>query len=327
MEYVSYNSELSYSLLMVKRLFNNITIYRDKKPIKVTCVVGNRTRIFKNMENPSKKGMYKLPMIIIQRTGITKNPERISNLNNEVKYRTSSKNGLDYNLYAPVPIDVTYSITVVSKYQEDIDMCMSNFIPFFNKDLFVQCEHPKFEGVVFQSQVVMEDSISEEHPDELDATQDDLIEGIFTFTHKTYIFGGNKKAKGSYIERIISTYVSTYYDPDISSEISTEISTDIDIHYDGFIPDIRHIYFGLYPVPLLSAYIPHINWVDSLSSQGIEEWPYVDRFHWYIDETSVSYYDTSKMEDSVSVISSLKQEGNQWEYMSSWIEDESLVET
>jgi hypothetical protein len=46
-------------------------------------------------------------MIIIQRTGITKNNDRLTNVNNEVKYSSHSQI-TNYNLYTPVPIDITY---------------------------------------------------------------------------------------------------------------------------------------------------------------------------------------------------------------------------
>ena len=66
-------------------------VVRNGEETKFKCVVGNRSRIFKNLENPSKNAEYSLPMIIIQRTGITKNNDRLTNINNEVKYATHSR--------------------------------------------------------------------------------------------------------------------------------------------------------------------------------------------------------------------------------------------
>jgi hypothetical protein len=138
MEVQSWNKELILANAQFKRLFNNISFYQDNNKITFNCVLGNRSRIFKNLENPTKDSMYKLPLIIIQRTGVTKNNDRLSNINNEVKYSTHSSR-LDYNLYTPVPIDITYEVSIISKYQEHIDRAISNFIPFFNKDLYVRC--------------------------------------------------------------------------------------------------------------------------------------------------------------------------------------------
>lgn len=57
---------------------------------------------------------FKLPMIAINRTGITRNPERLNNLHNEVKYQETSTRR-NYNLYTPVPIDINYDVIVLSK--------------------------------------------------------------------------------------------------------------------------------------------------------------------------------------------------------------------
>lgn len=92
MEIHSYNQELAIASTQFKRFFNNISIRRaNGEESKFRCVIGNRSRIFKNLENPNKNGLYSLPMIIIQRTGITKNNDRLTNINNEVKHSSSSR--------------------------------------------------------------------------------------------------------------------------------------------------------------------------------------------------------------------------------------------
>lgn len=213
-------------------------------------------------------------MIIIQRTGITKNNDRLANINNEVKYAAHSKQ-LNYNLYTPVPIDIAFQVTIVSKRQGDIDRALSNFLPFFNKDAFIRYKHPKFDGLFMKCQVIMEDSITEEHPDSFDAATDDLVACTCTFVFKTWIFCGNDviSSKGNYVRHKISV------------DLSTHTSSVVDTEYNGFVPIIRQINIGFYPVPLLSSYIPHIDWVDALEPQGYDETPYVDRLIWRIDET------------------------------------------
>lgn len=302
MEISSWNKELVVANLAFKRLFNNISIIKNGKKVDFKCVIGNRSRIFKHLENPEKNSMYKLPLIIIERTGITKNNDRLANVNNEVKYATNSKK-LDYNLYTPVPVDISYEVTIVSKYQEHIDRAISNFIPFFNKDLYVRSPHPKFENIEITNQVVMEDSITEEHPSEIDPTADDVITCTCSFVFKTYLFCGNDKAKANRVVRHLSTFLSTdtiVDDEGISSTISTEISVITDTEYDGFVPTINTLKFGFYPVTLLSSYSEFIDFADSLGEP--EERPYVDRFVWKINE--------GKTEDTYDPISDFYQEGN-----------------
>lgn len=54
----------------------------------------------------------------------------------------------------------------------------------------------------------MGDSVSEDHPDEPSADQDDLTTATFTFTFKTFLFAGTTKAK-LVPATVVSSQVST----------------------------------------------------------------------------------------------------------------------
>jgi len=124
MQIQSFNAELAIANLMFLRLFNNIAIQRTNNntttEIKVNCVLGQKSRIFKNWQNDEKRANIKLPMIAINRTGYTRNGERLNNFNNEVKYEITSKNR-KYDLLTPIPIDISYDVSIIAKYPSDID--------------------------------------------------------------------------------------------------------------------------------------------------------------------------------------------------------------
>lgn len=219
MEFMSHNAELAIANDLFERIFNNIRIQRVSKEnkkslVKVNCLWGQRSRIVKNLENSEKRGNMKLPMIVIERTGYSRNSDRLANLHNEVKYEMSSSNR-KYELMTPVPVDVSYDVTVIAKYPQDIDKIASNFMVFFNNDIFVSCEHPKYEGIQLNNQVVMNDSVNEDHPSELQGENDDIQTAQFSFTFKTWLFAGIGRAKKVHpkvISTDISTFISTYID-------------------------------------------------------------------------------------------------------------------
>lgn len=62
----------------------------------------------------------KLPMIVINRTGYARSPDRLNSMHNEIKYELTSKYR-KYDLLTPVPIDISYDVTVISKWPSDID--------------------------------------------------------------------------------------------------------------------------------------------------------------------------------------------------------------
>lgn len=319
MEIQSYNAELALANLMFMRIFNNIRIERQTKEgtkeIKVNCVFDQRSRIVKNWENAEKRGNIKLPMIAISRTGYVRNPDRLNNLHNEVKYEESSKKR-NYNLLTPIPIDISYDVCLVSKTPSDIDQIASNFMVFFNSDIYVSCIHPKYEGIKMNNQIIMSDSITEEHPNEIDSSADDLITTTFQFTFKTYLFGGNQQAK-LVPKYVLSSYLSTFVEKTISvlnydevgqfhltnpnekifveltANVTKEVSAYVpspnisDQVYDGFTPIIHNIDVGFYAIPRLkSNYNLAMNDIDNMN----DSWIGVDRICWKIDEKSTNVH-------------------------------------
>ena len=290
MEIQTYNAELAIANLMFKQQFNNIVIQRsdakgNQKSIHVMCVNGQKSRIFKNWQNAEKKAMYKLPMIIVTRTGYARQPNRVNDIHNEVKYEMTGKYR-SYDLLTPVPIDISYDVTIVSKYPSDIDQIASNFMIFYNSDIYVSCNHPKYDGIMLNNQIIMSDSVSEENLDEIAPEADDLITTTFQFTFKTYLFGGNKTAKKQKKVSVLSSWdevVKVKLDADSikkwledhPSETLTALETqhkegmvevlsnDISGEYESLVPVIEKFDVRFYPTPYLSTHEAYIDTVDN----------------------------------------------------------------
>ena len=284
MEIRSFNQELQFADILFSRLFKNITIEKTingkRKSYLVKCERGNRSRIFKNLQNPSKRGMYSYPMIIYSRTGISRDAERVSNLHNELINSSSSKQ-INFNLLAPNPINIEYTLTIISNLASDNDLIMGNFIPFFNSDLFVTCKHPKYSGLTYNSQVIMNDSITEEYPEELSNDAEDICVSTFNFTFKTYIFGGNdRNIAGLHQEtKILSNSDGT------SSEVSTI--------YNGVVPAVTQLCLDFHAVPYrdvtnLSNIVSYdmSKYFQDLDNGKIQN-PAYDAIIWKIDENGV----------------------------------------
>ena len=59
----------------------------------------------------------------VERTGIQIDNNRITNLHNEIKNQ-EQEGRVNYNLYTPVPISLTFKVCFVSRYLTDIDMML-----------------------------------------------------------------------------------------------------------------------------------------------------------------------------------------------------------
>lgn len=271
-------------------------------------------------------------MIAFTRTGYSRAPDRLNNLHNEVKYEISASKR-NYSLLTPVPIDINFELTVFAKYQADIDKIASNFMVFFNNDLYVSCEHPKYEGIKMNNQIVMGDNVNEEHPDELDGTQDDVITATFSFIFKTYLFGGTTKAKkkktnyevSSYLSTVVSSYPYEFKNDDevlkyiatsdhkplstiMSETITTmvtsyvETSSNISDEYEDGIPKINRLNFGFYNVPNDKDFIGYMTSVDTGLIGGLHKHEYPSAY--ISSEQYIPIYKT-EIDEAGNVISVL----------------------
>lgn len=266
MQIISYNRELAISSVLFAKLFRNISINRQLpdntiEACKIACVMGSRSRILKAFENGQQPAQFTLPMLSITRTGISRDSTRLSNLHNEVTLATHNK--INYDLYTPVPVNIDYKVTLYAKYTADIDMILSNFMIFFNNDIFVSSEHPKYTNLRYSSQVIMHDTITESRNESLAATELDLVSAEISFTFKTYLFGGSRQitaGKHSVTMPVTAITEVTVVNPETGepvidpatsaiSTITTQItSTTTDI-YDGYIPVISALHIEMHAVP------------------------------------------------------------------------------
>ena len=197
MQIRNWNSELRIANIMFSSLFRGFRITRSQdkenktlETLEVPVVIADRSRIFKNLEKPG----FILPLVTVQRTGIQVASNRLTNLHNEIKNQ-EMEGRINYNLYTPTPLDISFSVILVSRWLSDIDMMLGQILPFFNTDVYVSHRHPKYSNVKFSSQVVMGNDISIESSPDVSKDTDEIHTATLSFTYKTYIFGGTQQAE------------------------------------------------------------------------------------------------------------------------------------
>jgi hypothetical protein len=196
MDFRSFNNELALAQIQFMSIFSGIVISRDtkngSKDIMVPCIAGQRSRILKNLENPELAPRQTLPIIVVERSGFSRDTERLANLNLEQK-ASPRADMINFNYLSPNPINVSYTVSILTKYPGDLDKILSNFIPFFNGDVYVKIPHPKIQNYSLKCQVLWDGSVQDEWPSEKEPYSDDIQIASTVFTFKTYLFGGQGK--------------------------------------------------------------------------------------------------------------------------------------
>jgi hypothetical protein len=193
MQIESFNNELYTSTIQFVDIFNHIAFTgRNSKTTKVGVVLGNRSRIFKDLENPNKAPIV-YPLIAVQRTALSRDTTRVNDINENMKAMTGS---IDYDNMQGNPVNITFQVTIFSKRQSEIERIIGNFIPFFQPDVYVRVPHPKLADKKMNLQVVWDGEVDEEWPFELGPEQPDTNIATLTFILKTSLFAGTSEYNG-----------------------------------------------------------------------------------------------------------------------------------
>lgn len=190
----SYNREFFICTSQILDVFNDITIDRRtpdgiiQQTLKIPAVYGNRSRILKSAEN--RNATLKIPQIIISMKTISKDPSRAHSVNDGLQFQTVPVSGaLDYTQFVATPINIGYELSIVTKFQEDMDEILCNFIPFMNPDVFVVWPSPRGNGNI-KSQIVWNGEVNIIYPEELGETDPWRMYATTGLTFKTWVFPG-----------------------------------------------------------------------------------------------------------------------------------------
>lgn len=170
-----------------------------QKEIEIPCIFGDRNIILKSLEN--ERGAIKLPLYILTSKGIQVDTKRQADLHLDIFYQQDqsfSKLPQDHPLYRPynlkkrrgLPITINYSLTMITKYKEDLDQMCTNWMVHWRPDIYVKWWHPRNKIEPLQSEILWGQSIDIEANEDFDVTRRFKWQASTNFTFKSWIFPG-----------------------------------------------------------------------------------------------------------------------------------------
>lgn len=296
MKYRSYNSEIIIATSLIINVFNDIIIDRRKqglnkdysKPlslddivqqkIEIPCILGDRSAILKSLEN--EPGRYKLPLIILQMKSLKTDTNRMADLHADVFYqKDSSFNKLNVNndLYRPYdlskkrgqPVIIDYDMTIITKYKEDMDQILSNWIVHFRPDIYFKWWHPKVKYEPLTSQLIWNHNIGFDSPVEYNPQNVFTYKSSTTFLFKTWLFYG---MESSFIddtgEGIIKSFKlfpnksSKYHQDENESNPRIDNMDELDVYIFGEIIKTNNAEINFWNVNFDQQFIDNTNDVE-----------------------------------------------------------------
>lgn len=169
---------------IVKRYDENGDI---EKELEVRYVYAPKTRTLHWLVN--KQQHITLPVVSCWISGVSRDNSRVFNKIDGPTYMDQETN----HPLQPVPVNITMNMSLLSKYQNDMDQMVSNFVPYFDPYIMLSWKHPNIEREI-RSEVEWDGNLAYNYPTDIQATESYRIGVDTSFTIKGWLF---KKANSN----------------------------------------------------------------------------------------------------------------------------------
>ena len=198
-----YGFELKDMIRQFITAFNSVIVNRYNKDkavvdqIKTGFYYGPKERALQDIVNKSQS--LKLPTIAVHYTSVSRDPERVFNKIPGFYYTNApsvSAGSLTSDLLkTPIPVNVGISMSIMTKFQTDMDQILSNFVPYNNPYIIISWKVPSSQNLVnnleIRTEVLWDGNISLDYPVEVSGTQPARIIADTSFTMKGWLFKGD----------------------------------------------------------------------------------------------------------------------------------------
>ena len=186
--------------------FDDIVIGRFNKDrqeqdrINVRYVYAPKQRVLYDMVNENKT--LTLPVVSVNVNNISRDQNRVFNKINGFFYQSRiGEENVSSHIKSPVPINISLSVSILTRYQTDMDQILSNFVPFCNPYVIISWKVPdEFNLTVDQeirSEVLWTGDVSMNYPTELVGSQKARVTADTSFTIKGWLFKDTDNPSGN----------------------------------------------------------------------------------------------------------------------------------
>jgi len=264
----TFHFEIKDVLTQFVAAFDNIIIRRfdkNREPqnkVQVRYVYAPKQRVIFDLVNKAQN--LTVPCVAVNITSVSRDENRVFNKNNGF-YITRGGKENNYKLTSdyyrtPVPVNIAISMSILTKFQTDMDQIISNFVPYTNpyiiiswkvpEDLATGLFSPKQE---IRSEVLWDGNIALSYPTDISANEKYRIVGDTTFVIKGWLFPYVQNPYGNifYIDAnfrtssIITTYDSLS-DNTYSWPVSTGLVNEVETVSLSGIPQLTNVDYTNY---------------------------------------------------------------------------------
>ena len=181
--------------------FDNVVIKRYNKnrelqnKIQVRYVYSPKERVMFDLVNKAQN--ITIPVVAVSIGSISRSNDRVFNKVPGFYFQRRSTDAESYStttsyMRSPVPIDIAVNMSILTKYQSDMDQILSNFVPYNNPYIILSWKIPTDFNLTnlyeIRSEVLWNGSISMSYPMDITATAKYRVTGDTSFIIKGWLF-------------------------------------------------------------------------------------------------------------------------------------------
>jgi hypothetical protein len=195
--------------------FNDVAIRRydearrdSGESVGVGFIYAPKQRVIEDILNQSRA--LTLPVISISIASIARDSERVFNKVDGHYVTTSANSDSLRKIPQPVPINLVINMSILSRYQADIEQIISNFVPYCDPYIVVSWKLPTTEDTTYEREIrtIIEWSgnLAMQYPIELSNSQLARVVCDTTFTIKGWLFK-QIDSNSDKIYKIVSNFI------------------------------------------------------------------------------------------------------------------------
>ena len=195
----AYHFEIKDLITQFVAAFDNIIIKRYKadrsvdSSLQVRYVYSPKQRVMYDLVNLAQN--ITVPVVAVSIGSISRSADRVFNKINGFYYGKNSSGQYQPNsihIRTPVPVDITVNMSILAKFQTDMDQILSNFIPYNNPYIIISWKVPSDFGISsdqeIRSEVLWNGSMAMSYPTDIAANAKYKITADTSFTIKGWLF-------------------------------------------------------------------------------------------------------------------------------------------
>lgn len=193
MRFETFHFEIKDLLTQFCNAFDSVVIKRfnnDRETvskINVRYLYSPKQRVLYDIVNKAQN--IDLPAIAITIGGIARDDSRVFNKLDGFYENSVSKS---YFYKTPVPVNIDINMSIIAKYQTDIDQILTNFIPYTNPYIIISWKVPADIQLPYmqeiRSEVMWNGGVSLSYPTEIGADTKYRVTADTSFTIKGWLF-------------------------------------------------------------------------------------------------------------------------------------------